>query len=42
MVVSRLEVDEAAEAVVVGYRNYELSERRLGELTVTNACYLVR
>jgi integrase/recombinase XerD len=42
MGVPRLQVDEAAEAVVDAYRSYELIERRLGELTVTNACYLVR
>jgi site-specific recombinase XerD len=42
MAVPRIEVDEAAEAVVVAYRNYELTQRRLDELTVTNACYLVR
>jgi integrase/recombinase XerD len=42
MGVSRLQLDEAAEAVVDAYRNYELTERRLGELTVINACYLVR
>jgi len=42
MGVPRLQLDEAAEAVVDAYRNYELSERRLGELTVSNACYLVR
>jgi integrase/recombinase XerD len=35
-------VDEAAEAVVDAYRNYELVERGLAELTVVNACYLVR
>lgn len=39
---SRLCVDEAAEAVVDAYRNYELVERGLAELTVVNACYLVR
>lgn len=42
MAVPRLQVDEAAEAVVEAYRNYELVERRLSELTVSNACYLVR
>jgi hypothetical protein len=42
MRVPRLQLDEVAEAVVDAYRNYELTERRLGVLTVTNACYLVR
>lgn len=39
---SRLCVDEAAEAVVDAYRNYELGERGLAELTVMNSCYPVR
>jgi hypothetical protein len=39
MAVPRIKVDEAAEAVLVAYRNYELTERRLDELTVNNACY---
>jgi integrase/recombinase XerD len=38
----RLCVDEAAEAVVDAFRNYELVERGLAELTVVNACYLAR
>jgi hypothetical protein len=42
MAVLRLQVDPAAEAVVEAYRDYELRERRLAELTVSNACYLVR
>jgi site-specific recombinase XerD len=42
MGVPGLQVDAAAEAVVEAYREYELSERRLGELTVTTACYGVR
>jgi site-specific recombinase XerD len=42
MAVPLLEVDETAEAVLLAYRNYELCERRLAELTVTAACYLVR
>jgi site-specific recombinase XerD len=42
LAVPRLQVDPAAEAVVEAYRDYELAERRLAELTVTNACYLVR
>lgn len=42
MGVSRLQVDAAAEAVVDAYREYELTERRLGELTVTTACHGVR
>jgi integrase/recombinase XerD len=40
--VPRLCVDEAAEAVVDAYRNYELVERGLAELTVDSACYVVR
>jgi len=39
---SRLCVDEAAEAVVDAYRNYELVERGLAEVTVVNSCHLVR
>jgi len=39
---SRVCVDEAAEAVVDAYRNYELVERGLAELTVLNSCYLLR
>jgi site-specific recombinase XerD len=35
-------VGEAAEAVVDAYRNYELVERGLAELTVINSCYLLR
>jgi len=42
MGVSGRQVDAAAEAVVDAYREYELTERRLGELTVTSACYGVR
>jgi integrase/recombinase XerD len=42
VVVSRLCVDEAAEAVVEEYRVYELTQRRLAELTVSDACYRVR
>jgi site-specific recombinase XerD len=39
---SRVFVDEAAEAVVDAYRNYELVQRGLAELTVVNSCYLLR
>jgi integrase/recombinase XerD len=39
---SRLCVDEAAGAVVDAYRNFELVERGLAELTVVNACSVVR
>jgi integrase/recombinase XerD len=42
MGVPRLEVGEVSESLVLAYRNYELAERRLAELTVTNACYVVR
>lgn len=42
MAVSRLCVDEAAEAVVDAYRRYELIERGLAEVTVVNSCYVVR
>jgi site-specific recombinase XerD len=37
-----LYVGEAAEAVVDEYRKYELVERGLAEVTVVNACYVVR
>ncbi len=39
---SRLCVGEAAEAVVDAYRNYELVERGLAELSVVNSCHVVR
>ncbi len=42
MSVPRLCVSEAAEAVVDAYRDYELTERGLAELTVVNSCYVVR
>ena len=42
MGVPRIQVDAAAEAVVDAYRTYELGIRRLGELTVGNAVYVVR
>lgn len=42
MGVPRIQVDEASEAVVDAYRDYELRERRLAEVTVSNACYAVR
>lgn len=42
MAVSRIHVGEAAEAVVDAYRTYELRERGLCEVTVTNSCYSVR
>lgn len=42
MSVPRLCVDEAAEAVVDAYCDYELTERGLAELTVVNSSYLVR
>lgn len=42
MAVPRLQVGEAAEAVVDAYRTYELRERRLCEVTVANSCYSVR
>lgn len=42
MAVPRIQVGEAAEAVVDAYRTYELRERGLCEVTVTNSCYTVR
>ena len=42
MGVPRIQVDEAAEAVVDAYRSYELIQRGLSELSVTNSCYSVR
>jgi site-specific recombinase XerD len=42
MGVPRIQVDEASEAVVDAYRDYELRERRLAEVTVNSACYAVR
>jgi integrase/recombinase XerD len=42
MAIPRIEVDEAAEAVADAYRSYELTQRGLSELTVTNSCYALR
>jgi integrase/recombinase XerD len=42
MAVPRIHVDEADEAVVDAYRTYELTQRRLSDLTVTNSCYALR
>ncbi len=38
----RLQVDEVSEGLVEAYCHYELVERRLAELTVSNAAYAVR
>ena len=42
MAFPRIQVDEVAEAVIDAYCRYELTERRLAELTVVNAAYAVR
>ena len=42
MGVPRLQVDDAAEAVIDAYRIHELEARGLSEWTVTNACYALR
>jgi hypothetical protein len=37
-----IQVDDVAEAVIADYWRYERSQRRLVELTVTNAAYTPR
>src|SRR5271165_3296699 len=42
MAFPRVQVDEVSEAIIDAYCGYERVERRLAELTVSNAAYAVR